>query len=50
MRAAYIEDAQKWVEDFNFSTDVRVRFSETDMYGHVNNTVIFTYFISFSVF
>lgn len=44
MRAAYIEDAQQWMEDFNFSTDVRVRFSETDMYGHVNNTVIFTYF------
>ena len=44
MRAAYIEDAKQWVEDFTFSTEVRVRFSETDMYGHVNNTVIFTYF------
>ena len=24
--------------------EVRVRFSETDMYGHMNNTVSFTYF------
>ncbi|MER1987080.1 MAG: thioesterase family protein [Solibacillus sp.] len=44
MRAAYIHNAEEWMKGFSFSTQVRVRFSETDMYGHVNNTVIFTYF------
>lgn len=44
MRAAYIHNAEEWMKGFQFSTQVRVRFSETDMYGHVNNTVIFTYF------
>ncbi|MEO4052037.1 thioesterase family protein [Solibacillus sp. CAU 1738] len=44
MRATYIEDVQQWVEEFQFSVDVKVRFSETDMYGHLNNTVPFTYF------
>ncbi len=44
MRANYIEDFQKWVEDFSFYIEVQVRFSETDMYGHMNNTVSFTYF------
>lgn len=44
MRAAYIHSAEEWMKGFSFSTQVRVRFSETDMYGHVNNTVIFTYF------
>ncbi|HSJ38586.1 MAG TPA: thioesterase family protein, partial [Planococcus sp. (in: firmicutes)] len=31
-------------EEFEFSTRVQVRFSETDMFGHVNNTVPITYF------
>lgn len=44
MRAAYIHNAEEWMKGFSFSTQVRVRFSETDLYGHVNNTVIFTYF------
>ena len=44
MRATYIHNAEEWMKGFQFSTEVRVRFSETDMYGHVNNTVIFTYF------
>lgn len=44
MRAAYIQDLQEWMNGFNFSTKVRVRFSETDMYGHVNNTKVFAYF------
>lgn len=44
MRATYIQDVQQWVAGFNFSTEVQVRFSETDMYGHVNNTKVFTYF------
>ena len=44
MKASYIEDFNTWVKDFTFSTQVRVRFSETDMFGHLNNTVPFTYF------
>lgn len=44
MRAAYIEDFDRWTEEFRFSVPVTVRFSETDMYGHLNNTVPFTYF------
>ncbi|MDN4607191.1 acyl-CoA thioesterase [Sporosarcina highlanderae] len=44
MRITYIEDMEKWVEEFTFSVSVSVRFSETDMYGHLNNTVTFAYF------
>ena len=44
MKASYIGDYDKWVEDFRFYIEVRVRFSETDMFGHMNNTVSFTYF------
>ncbi|WP_339250815.1 thioesterase family protein [Sporosarcina sp. FSL W8-0480] len=44
MRISYIDDMEKWIEEFRFSVPVSVRFSETDMYGHLNNTVTFTYF------
>ncbi|MER1999637.1 MAG: thioesterase family protein [Lysinibacillus sp.] len=44
MKASYIDDFKTWANDFTFSTQVRVRFSETDMFGHLNNTVPFTYF------
>ncbi|MGY3186767.1 acyl-CoA thioesterase [Lysinibacillus sp. TE18511] len=44
MKANYIGDFQNWAKDFSFFTEVRVRFSETDMFGHMNNTVSFTYF------
>ena len=44
MRAAYIQNLQQWLDGFHFSTQLRVRFSETDMYGHVNNTKVFAYF------
>lgn len=44
MRATYIQDATEWMAGFSFSTKVKVRFSETDMYGHVNNTKVFAYF------
>ena len=43
MKASYIEDPQTWASEFAFSVEVQVRFSETDMFGHVNNTVVFTY-------
>lgn len=44
MKANYITDFEQWKQDFNFSAPVQVRFSETDMFGHVNNTVPITYF------
>lgn len=44
IRAAYIENIDKWREDFVFSIPIKVRFFETDMFGHVNNTTVFTYF------
>ncbi|MFJ7826983.1 acyl-CoA thioesterase [Psychrobacillus sp. NPDC096623] len=44
MKANYIEDIALWERDFHFYSEVSVRFSETDMYGHLNNTVTFAYF------
>lgn len=44
MRASYIQDPEQWVSGFKFSVPVQVRFSETDMYGHLNNTYNFSYF------
>lgn len=44
MRVNYIEDLTKWAEEFTFYSEVRVRFSETDLFGHMNNTVPFAYF------
>ena len=44
MKAAYINDLSTWASEFKFSVPVSVRFSETDMYGHLNNTVPFIYF------
>ena len=44
MKANYIEDFKEWIKDFHFSATVHVRFSETDMFGHVNNTVPISYF------
>lgn len=40
----YITDLHNWEQEFTFYSEVNVRFSETDMYGHLNNTVTFTYF------
>ncbi|QMT18670.1 acyl-CoA thioesterase [Planococcus maritimus] len=44
MTAAYIEDFDQWQQEFSFYAPVHVRFSETDMFGHVNNTVPIAYF------
>ena len=44
MKANYIENREEWQNGFEFSVPVQVRFSETDMFGHVNNTVPITYF------
>ncbi|MFD1735980.1 acyl-CoA thioesterase [Bacillus salitolerans] len=43
-KASYIEDIHKWETGFSYSYPIKVRFCETDMFGHVNNTTIFTYF------
>lgn len=43
-RIPYIENIVEWSKEFTFQHQVKVRFSETDMFGHLNNTVPFTYF------
>lgn len=43
-KIGYIDDMKEWMEGFSFSYPIKVRFSETDMFGHLNNTVPFTYF------
>ncbi|MCM3587617.1 acyl-CoA thioesterase [Mesobacillus maritimus] len=40
----YIDDIVKWEQEFHFFYPVTVRFSETDLFGHLNNTVPFVYF------
>lgn len=44
MKQTYIEDFSQWEKDFTYSFPIEVRFSETDMFGHLNNTVTFAYF------
>ncbi|MCM3759721.1 acyl-CoA thioesterase [Alkalihalobacillus oceani] len=41
---AYINDLEAWKASFHFFQPVKVRFSETDAFGHVNNTKVFVYF------
>jgi acyl-CoA thioester hydrolase len=43
-RVSYIENLAEWEKDFHFYHPIKVRFSETDMFGHLNNTIPFTYF------
>ncbi|WP_338750492.1 thioesterase family protein [Bacillus sp. FJAT-52991] len=43
-KIAYIDDWNQWESGFHFFHPVSVRFSETDMFGHLNNTVPFVYF------
>lgn len=40
----YIEDFNQWRSEFQFSIPVYIRFSETDMIGHMNNVSPFIYF------
>ena len=44
MRVKYIENNEQWASEFTFYSEIKVRFSETDMYGHLNNTVPFIFF------
>ncbi|WP_279401609.1 acyl-CoA thioesterase [Piscibacillus salipiscarius] len=41
---SYIEDLNQWRADFKFSSKIEIRFSETDMFGHMNNVSPFIYF------
>src|SRR5690625_775460 len=43
-KPVYIHDFERWKEEFSFSIDIPIRFSETDMFGHVNNISPFIYF------
>lgn len=43
-KISYIEDFEGWRKEFTFSIPIRIRFSETDMFGHVNNISPFIYF------
>ncbi|KAA6448694.1 thioesterase family protein [Bacillus swezeyi] len=41
----YIEEPfDSWCQSFSFFEEVSVRFSETDMFGHMNNVTPFIYF------
>lgn len=37
-------DAAGWLQKFQFSIPIKVRYCETDMLGHVNNVSYFMYF------
>jgi len=39
----YVDNFERWRSEFSFSTTIKVRFSETDMVGHVNNVSAFIY-------
>ncbi|MBM7597776.1 acyl-CoA thioester hydrolase [Virgibacillus halotolerans] len=41
---SYIKDIDTWRAGFSFSIPINIRFSETDMFGHVNNVSPFIYF------
>ncbi|KMY56229.1 hypothetical protein AC623_14250 [Bacillus sp. FJAT-27231] len=41
---SYIADFEQWEKGFDFFHFVKVRFGETDMFGHLNNTIPFIYF------
>ncbi|WP_163970160.1 acyl-CoA thioesterase [Oceanobacillus halotolerans] len=41
---SYIKSIEDWKSSFSFFTPIKIRFSETDMFGHVNNVSPFIYF------
>jgi acyl-CoA thioester hydrolase len=44
-RYPFIEpDMETWAKKFRFYTEIKVRFSETDALGHLNNVNYFAYF------
>jgi acyl-CoA thioester hydrolase len=40
----YIENVNKWMDSFHFYCPIKVRFGETDAFGHLNNANAFVYF------
>jgi acyl-CoA thioester hydrolase len=45
MRCSWLpEDLHQWLKSFRFRTEIQVRFSDTDMQGHINNVSYFSYF------
>lgn len=40
----YISDFEQWKKEFTFYVPIEIRFSETDMFGHMNNVSPFIYF------
>jgi acyl-CoA thioester hydrolase len=44
-KAEYIQpNVEKWLAKFQFLTDIKIRYCETDMSGHVNNVSYLIYF------
>jgi len=43
-KVSYIDDFEHWKSEFDFSIRIDVRFSEVDMFGHMNNVATFDYF------
>lgn len=44
-RATYIKpNVKEWLKKFKFCSKIKVRYSETDMSGHINNVSYFIYF------
>lgn len=44
-RATYIQpNLEEWTDKFHFFTNIRIRYCETDMSGHLNNTHHIVYF------
>jgi len=43
-KVSYIENMESWRSEFSFYIPIKIRFSETDMFGHVNNVSPFIYF------
>lgn len=41
---SYIDDMTAWEKEFSFFIPRKVRFSDTDMFGHLNNKKTFMYF------
>lgn len=43
-KISYITNFEEWENSFSYSCPIKVRFSETDAFGHLNNTKVFIYF------
>lgn len=42
-KANYIQNFEKWAEEFSYAAHLRVRFSDIDMFGIANNATIISY-------